>query len=168
MSGFCSSSGTLRGPGSVPPRPGRIGCGVPAGALGVCALAAATVASPTAAVLSTLRREKLMTLFSLCNESINPAPGAGASRRTRAPTENNYSRTSGYLSAPPSPMRSHSLDELAADFPARVSGSVDIDIPAPGQQVGGLRVGQIGRIFERARARRNRHGDAGVLAGLRR
>jgi len=65
MSGFCNSSGTLRGPGSVPPRPGRIGCGVPAGAFGVCALAAATVAIPTAAVLETVRRERLMTLFSL-------------------------------------------------------------------------------------------------------
>src|SRR5262244_1657213 len=73
MSGFCNSTGTLRGPGSVPPRPGRIGCGVPAGALGVCALAAATVAIPTAAVLRMARRERLMTLFSLCNESIKPA-----------------------------------------------------------------------------------------------
>src|SRR6516165_6489887 len=73
-----------------------------------------------------------------------------------------------HLGAPPSPARSHSLDELAADFPAGVSGSVDIDIPAPSHEVGGLGVGQIGRIFERARARRNRHGDAGVLAGFRR
>jgi len=62
MSGFCNSTGTLRGPGSVPPRPGRIGCGVPAGALGVCALAAATAAMPTAAVLRTVRRERLMTV----------------------------------------------------------------------------------------------------------
>jgi len=38
---------------------------VPAGAFGVCALAAATVAIPTAAVLETVRRERLMTLFSL-------------------------------------------------------------------------------------------------------
>src|SRR6516165_922823 len=168
MSGFCNSSGTLRGPGSVPPRPGRIGCGVPPGAVGVCALAAATVAIPTAAVLSTVRRERLMTLFSLCNEKHKTSAGAGALRRTRAPSEDKCSRTSGQLSAPPSPVRSHSLDELAANFPAGVSGRVDVDVPAPGEQVGGLGVGQIGRIFERARARRNRHGDAGVLAGFRR
>src|SRR6516162_9262363 len=62
MSGFCNSTGTLRGPGSVPPRPGRIGCGVPDGAFGVCALAAATLANPTAAVLRTVRRERLILL----------------------------------------------------------------------------------------------------------
>ena len=60
MSGFCNSIGMLRGPGSVPPRPGRIGCGgLPCPV--VCALAAA-VTRPAAAVLRTVRREGAMAL----------------------------------------------------------------------------------------------------------
>jgi hypothetical protein len=51
----------LRGPGSVPPRPGRIGCGgLPCP--DVCVLAAAAVTRPAAAVLRTVRREGAMVL----------------------------------------------------------------------------------------------------------
>src|SRR5262245_2414321 len=62
MSGFCNSTGILRGPGSVPPRPGRIGCGG-VGAPGVCALAAAAVTRPAAAVLRMVRREGPIALL---------------------------------------------------------------------------------------------------------
>jgi hypothetical protein len=60
MSGFCISIGRLRGPGSVPPRPGRIGCGgLPCP--DVCALAeAAAVTRPAAPVARTVRRDGAM------------------------------------------------------------------------------------------------------------
>jgi len=60
MSGFCISIGMLRGPGSVPPLPGRIGCGgLPCPV--VCALAeAAAVTRPAAPVVRTVRRDGAM------------------------------------------------------------------------------------------------------------
>ena len=59
--------------------------------------------------------------------------------------------------------RSH-LHELTAQFPAGIAGRMDIDVPATGQQVGGLGVSQRRRARERARIGRNRHRDPAVLA----
>ena len=56
---------------------------------------------------------------------------------------------------------------LAADFAARIGSGVDVDVVLAGDEIGGLRVGQRGAAFDRARARiRDRNRDAGVLAGF--
>src|SRR5438874_3863195 len=59
------------------------------------------------------------------------------------------------------------LAHLAADFAAAVLGGMDVDVPAAAHEVCGLRVGERGGAFGRARrivSDQNR--DAGVLAGF--
>src|SRR6516164_267386 len=56
------------------------------------------------------------------------------------------------------------LHDLPAQLAALVSVGVDVDVPLAGQEVGGLRVGEVGRAFERALLRHDRYDDAGILA----
>ena len=63
--------------------------------------------------------------------------------------------------------RENLLRHLAADFAARIGCGVNVDVVLAGHEVGGLRIGQRGAAFDRARCcvgDSNR--DAGVLAGL--
>src|SRR3954452_1874580 len=86
MSGFCCSIGMLRGPGSVPPRPGRIGCGgLPCPV--VCALAEAAAATrPAAPVVRTVRRDGAMSSLLLVGvkERYDGARAAAMGVRARA------------------------------------------------------------------------------------
>src|SRR6185503_20742556 len=59
--------------------------------------------------------------------------------------------------------------DLTADFAGFVGLGVDVDVPAAGQQIGSLRVGQRLGAFERAlggRPLEDWHHHAGILAGL--
>src|SRR6202040_3740670 len=58
------------------------------------------------------------------------------------------------------------LRDLAANLAALVRVGVDVDVPLAAHQIGRLGVGQVGRALERAAAGGDRHGDAGILAGL--
>ena len=59
------------------------------------------------------------------------------------------------------------LRHLAADFAARIGCGVNVDVVLAGREVGGLRIGQRGAAFDRARCCvGNSNRDAGVLAGL--
>ena len=85
---------------------------------------------------------------------------AGSSCQARASAE-----------APPSfclRVRSKNLlRHLTADFAARIGCGVDVDVVLAGHEVGGLRIGQRGAAFDRARCCvGNRNRDAGVLAGF--
>jgi len=53
-----------------------------------------------------------------------------------------------------------------AQLAARVVLGVDVDIPAAGHEIGGLRVGERRGAVERAAEGLDRHGDAGILAGI--
>ena len=49
--------------------------------------------------------------------------------------------------------------------PCAIGAGVDIHVPFAGHEIGCLRVGQIGRAFERARRAGDRNGDIGILPG---
>src|SRR5260221_279072 len=81
MSGFCWSRNALRGPGSVPPAPGRLGIGM---VCPVCAWAAvAAIARPPAAVAANTLRREMFVMSSLASDSSGLRACRRMKRRSR-------------------------------------------------------------------------------------
>src|SRR6266851_3305014 len=127
MSGFCWSRNALRGPGSVPPAPGRLGIGM---VCPVCAWAAvAAIARPPAAVAANTLRREMFVMSSLASDSSGLPACRRMKRRSRCSAIRASRRGAGRLGADLHPAALLELDRrVEHQFVAVLDAVANLDL----------------------------------------